>query len=353
MTAPEWWWAQEGEGLPLRARLAWPVLVLAEAGYGGVIAARNRQYDRRQQAGELFAPSVPTISVGNITVGGSGKTPLTIWLAGMLRTMGRRPAIVARGYGAGASGLNDEMQMAARKCPYAVVLANPDRAASIRDAVTFHGADAVILDDAFQHRKVRRDLDIVLVDATRGFGNGRLLPAGPLREPVASLERADVVLLTRAEQVSSHQIDKLGGWIAEQVGRELPVGRVSFQPSGVTDLRFEPADLPEGPGGAFAGIGNFDAFVNTCKQSGLEIAARMPLPDHVRYDEGTCRRIGDWAKGSGLSWIVTTEKDAAKLSQLKWRWDVMIRVLAIRVVMDETTRGLVETRVNSIFAMEA
>jgi tetraacyldisaccharide 4'-kinase len=348
--APEWWWAQEGEGLPLRMWLVWPALALGEVCYRGVIAARNARYDRRQQAGDLFAPPVPTISVGNISVGGSGKTPLTIWLAGMLRMKGKRPAIVARGYGAGSCGLNDEMQMAARKCPYAAVLANPDRTSAIREAITFHGVDAVILDDAFQHRKVRRDLDIVLVDGTRGFGNGHMLPAGPLREPVGSLKRADVVLLTRAEQVKPEQIKRLGERVAEQAGRELPVGRVSFQPSGVTNLQFEPAEFPEGPGGAFAGIGNFDSFVSTCKHHGLEVAAQMPLADHVRYDEGFCSRIEAWAKASGAGWVVTTEKDAAKLSQLNWHWGVTVRVLAIRVVMDDATRGLIERKVDSILA---
>jgi tetraacyldisaccharide 4'-kinase len=350
MTAPQWWWTQEGEGLPLHMWPAWPLLLLGEACYKRVMAVRNASYDRRQERGELFAAPVPTISVGNISVGGSGKTPLAIWLAGMLRTKGRRPAIIARGYGAGPSGLNDELQMAARKCPYAKVLANPDRTSAIHDAVTRHGADAVILDDAFQHRKVRRDLDIVLVDATRGFGNGRMLPAGPLREPIGSLKRADVVLLTRAEQVRPSRLEGLVQQIAEQIGRDVPVGRVSFQPSGVTDLAFQPAEFPEGPGGAMAGIGNFDSFVSTCSQHGLDIVARMPLSDHVRYDEAVCRRIDAWAKANHVKWVVTTEKDAVKLSQVKREWGFTIRVLSIRVVPDGPTTGLLERMVGSLLA---
>jgi tetraacyldisaccharide 4'-kinase len=246
--------------------------------------------------------------------------------------------------------LNDEVQMAARKCPYAAVLANPDRTSAIRDAIAFHDADAVILDDAFQHRKVRRDLDIVLVDATRGFGNGRMLPAGPLREPIGSLKRADVVLLTRAEQVRLGHLEVLVQQIAEQAGRGVPVGRVSFQPSGVTDLRFEPAEFPEGPGGAFAGIGNFDSFVSTCRQHGLDIVAQMPLSDHVCYSEGLGERIDAWAKASGVSWIVTTEKDAAKLSHLMREWGVTVRVLAIRVVTDGATGGMLGKMVDSVLA---
>jgi tetraacyldisaccharide 4'-kinase len=348
--APQWWWLQEGHGLPLLVWPAWPALRLGEVCYRRVIAARNASYDKRRERGKLFVPPVPTISVGNISVGGSGKTPLTIWLAGMLRIKGRKPAIVARGYGAGPSGLNDELQMAARKCPYAAVLANPDRATAIRDAIALYGVDAVILDDAFQHRQVRRNLDIVLVDATRGFGNGRMLPAGPLREPIESLKRANVVLLTRAEQVQPDRLEGLLHQIEAQVEREVPVGRVAFQPSGVMDLGFEPADFPEGPGGAMAGVGNFGSFVSTCRQHGLDIVAQMPLSDHVRYDEAVCQGIEAWAKARCLRWVATTEKDAAKLSQVNRKWGFTIRVLSIRVVPDGPTTGLLERMVGALLA---
>ncbi len=346
MNAPGWWWTQQGP--PARAWPFWPGLLLLEACYRTVISARNRLYDRRKEAEQVFLPPVPTVSVGNISVGGSGKTPLAIWLAGLLRTRGRRPGIIARGYRADPSGLNDELRMAARKCPYAVVLANPDRSNAIRDAITFHGADAIILDDGFQHRKVGRDLDIVVVDATRGFGNGHMLPAGPLREPIGSLARADIVLLTRADQVRSSDLAALTTRVHERAGRSLPVGRISFQPSGLTDLRFEPADLPEGVGGAFAGIGNFGSFHNTCRQHGLDIVAGLPLADHVRYDEDQCRKIDEWTRANRLAWVVTTEKDAAKLSRIPRAWPVPVLVLAIRAVPDEQTRTLLEGRIDAV-----
>lgn len=348
LDAPQWWWTQEGPRVPFYLWPAWGLLRACEACYKLIISLRNARYDKHWQEKHAADSTVPTIGVGNITVGGAGKTPLTIWLAGMLRTKGRRPAIIARGYGAGPSGLNDELQLAVRKCPYAAVLANPDRTSAIRDAVTFHGANAVILDDAFQHRKARRDLDIVLVDATRGFGNGHMLPAGPLREPIQSLARADVVLLTRAEQVSPAQVEVLLQRIAAEAGRDLPVGRISFQPSGMTDLQFASVDFPEGPGGAFAGIGNFASFLSTCRQSGLDVVAQMPLSDHVRYDEALCRRICRWAETSKARWLLTTEKDAVKVSQISWAWPVPIRVLAIRVVPDETTRVLLESKVDTL-----
>jgi tetraacyldisaccharide 4'-kinase len=329
---------------------AWPLLLAAEACYKTVIAARNASYDRRRKAGALFRPSVPTISVGNIGVGGSGKTPVTIWLASMLWTKGCRPAIIARGYGAGPSGLNDELQLQMRKCPYAAVLANPDRASAIRDAVSVYGAGAAILDDAFQHRRVRRDLDIVLVDATRGFGNGHMLPAGPLREPIRSLARADMVLLTRTEQVLPAQLDGLGRRVVRQAVRDLPIGRIRFVPSGLTDLQFAAADVPEGPGGAFAGVANFRSFANTCRQHKLDVVAHMPLADHVRYDEVLCDRIGRWARSSGLRWLVTTEKDAVKLRRIGREWPVPVRVLSIRVVPDEPTRILLEEKVDRLLS---
>jgi tetraacyldisaccharide 4'-kinase len=350
MNAPYWWWTQGAAGPPLYLWPAWPLLLAAEGCYKTIIAARNASYDSRQQGGTLFTPPLPTISIGNIGIGGTGKTPVTIWLAGMLWTKGRRPAIIARGYGAAPSALNDELELAMRKCPYAAVLASPDRRKALRDAVAIHGAGVAILDDAFQHRRVRRDLDIALVDATRSFGNGHMLPAGPLREPIRSLARADVVLLTRAEQASPGHLDALGRRIAAHAGRDLPVGRIRFLPSGLTDLQFAPADVPGGSGGAFAGIANFLSFMNTCRQHELDVVARMPLADHVRYDDAVCDQICRWARTSGLSWLVTTEKDAVKLCRIGRDWPVPIRVLSIRVVPDEHTRMLLEKKVDSLLS---
>ncbi len=298
----------------------------------------------------MAVPALPVISVGNITVGGSGKTPVAIWLAQLLHARGLKPAVIARGYGAADGALNDEMLLAARKCPYAVVLANPDRVAGI-DEAAFHGARLAILDDAFQHRRVRRNVDIVLVDATRGFGNGHMLPAGPLREPIGSLKRADIVLLTRVEQVGPERLAKLCEQIRRWAGEAVSIGRISFRQSSLTDLKFAPADGPAGPAGVFAGIGNFGAFVETCRQAGVEVAGQMALPDHCRYDEALCRRIADWAAGSHLACLVTTEKDAAKLSRIEWRWPVPVRVLGIEAVPDETAQTFVENALDAIQAI--
>lgn len=347
--APAWWWTPNGRPLwPASAACAWPILRLAEGLYRRAVAHRNGSYEKRARDEELFRPPIPTISVGNITVGGSGKTPLAIYLADLLHARDLKPAILARGYGAVAGSLNDEMFLEARKCPYAAVLADPDRMASINKAVTSEGAQVAILDDAFQHRKVCRDLDIVLVDATRGFGNGHLLPAGPLREPVASLCRADLVLLTRTDQVLPERLESITRQIADQARCDLPVGHISFQPAGLADVQFAPADAIRGPCGVFAGIGNFQAFIQTCRWGGLDVCAQMPLADHVGYDQALCSRIRHWATTSRVRSLVTTEKDATKLSRIDWSWPVPIRVLAIKAVPDAGTTALLAAGLDRI-----
>lgn len=324
----------------MRLLAGWPALRAGELCYRAVIAARNHSYDEKQRRNELFRPAVPTISVGNVTVGGSGKTPVAIYLAGLLHERGRKAAIIARGYGAARGQLNDEMLLASRKCPDAVVLANPDRAAAIGEATRSSGADAVILDDAFQHRRVRRDLDIVLVDATRGFGNGHMLPAGPLREPLGSLGRADLVLLTRCEQAEPAVLEQLCRQIRECAGRDVPIGRTAMQVAGFRGLDLSEAAPPGGRAGLFAGIGNFGAFAQTCRQMGVQVAGESPLSDHCRYDAHLCQRFCDWAASHEMACLVTTEKDAVKLSRIDWKWPVPVRVLAIEVVPDEATRSL-------------
>ena len=156
-------------------------------GYGLGVSLRNRYYDRWALPTWL---DVPIISVGNLTVGGTGKTPMTLWLCRQLLDRGLKPAVISRGYKASQQGLADELLMISRQCPRVVAVANPNRAAAGRLAIEEYGAQAVVLDDGFQHRRLGRDLDIVLIDATRPFGYSFLLPRGLLRERVAGLARA-------------------------------------------------------------------------------------------------------------------------------------------------------------------
>jgi tetraacyldisaccharide 4'-kinase len=176
---------------PLRQAL-WP-LGLA---WGAVAGVRNWLFDARLR--KVHRLPVPVVSIGNLTVGGTGKTPAVAWLCALAKAHGKRPGVLARGYGrAPGARLNDEGELLQRRMPWLLQEQDPDRVAAGARLVG-KGADFVVLDDGFQHRRLHRDLDVVCVDATLPFGNGLCLPAGDLREFRSGLRRAGMVLLTRA-----------------------------------------------------------------------------------------------------------------------------------------------------------
>ncbi|MHC4480063.1 MAG: tetraacyldisaccharide 4'-kinase, partial [Planctomycetota bacterium] len=189
-----------------------PFLLLARAllrgaagGYGLGVALRNGLYRigwrRPRRVG------VPVISVGNITAGGTGKTPFVAWLARLLVIRKRWPAILSRGYGRDRRlGVDDENALLARLTPQVPIVVNSDRLEGAESAVSQHAADVLILDDGFQHRRIARDLDVVLIDALWPFGAGHLLPRGLLREPLGGLRRAGFFLITRADLVSAGRL---------------------------------------------------------------------------------------------------------------------------------------------------
>src|SRR5262249_14997671 len=167
------------------------------AAYGACAAWRNAAFDRGARAVQRLPVTV--VSVGNLTVGGTGKTPAVVWLCALAAARGRRPGVLARGYGrAPGARLNDEGEMLARALPGLLQDQAPARAAAGRRLLAL-GADFVVLDDGFQHRRLHRDVDLVCLDARLPFGNGRCLPAGELRERPDGLRRADAVILTRAD----------------------------------------------------------------------------------------------------------------------------------------------------------
>src|SRR5688572_14608644 len=179
---------------------------------------------------------IPVVSVGNVTVGGTGKTPFVAWLARELIRRERRVLVLARGFGraAGASH-NDEGEWLDRAAPGVRVVQSPDRVRAAAAALSAAPADVAILDDGFQHEPLARDLDVVLIDASDPFGNRRLLPRGPLREPLAALRRAQFVFLTRAELASEADVERL----AAEVRALAPAARVGT-------VRFEIASLRKG-----------------------------------------------------------------------------------------------------------
>jgi tetraacyldisaccharide 4'-kinase len=315
----EWvvrWWAGEGGTLGSLLRMAAAPL---ELGFRMVSGVWGRMYDSGMLP--LQRAPVPVISVGNLTVGGSGKTPLAAWLLRGLRNRGESPALVASGYG------QDEIMLHRRWNPQIPVIAEEDRAYAAWKAVR-KGATVVVLDDGFQHRRLARELDIVLVAASTP-GRVRLLPRGPFREPFSSLGRAGVVVLTQKGRAED-SLDMEGR--IDPFIREAPV-KVAFVPSGWTDLSGGASDAPGGDFLAVTGIGEPEGFFRVLRETLGAGGELLSYPDHHSYSWPDVQAILDRARGRT---IVTTEKDAVKLaafqSQLK---DLRILCLKVEVLEGE------------------
>ena len=251
---------------------------------------------------------VPTVSVGNLTVGGTGKTPVAAWFAAQLRARGRAPAVLLRGYG------DDEPLVHARLNPGVPVLADPDRRRSAARAVA-RGATALVLDDAFQHRQMPRDADVVLVSADQWHEPVRLLPAGPFREPLRALERADLVVVTR-KAVSPER----AAMVAERlrlVARGTPVAVAHLMPAGLVGwIDGVPASLEALAGQrllAVSGVGAPEAFLAQLRAAGALVDAAT-FPDHHAYTAQDVQSLAARAEAAGR--VVCTLKDAVKLGPL-------------------------------------
>jgi len=298
--------------------------------YSPIIRIRNYYYDK------IFLPhwlDAPVISVGNLTVGGTGKTPMTVWLCGKMLQRGRKPAVLARGYTTTREGMPDEIMMIARRYPEAVVIANPNRSAAGQLAVEEYQAKAVILDDGFQHRRVGRDLDILMIDATLPFGFGRGLPRGLLREPLCGLRRADAVVLTRCDQCEAEEIDEIERRI-RRMHPEVPIVQTTHRFAGFTDLGGHSVEAPQsGKVGAMASIARPGAFVQTLEDLGLQPAETRFWPDHHHYTKEDAEQIRQWIRQAHLDALVTTEKDAVKLDLLEEDWPVPVLTCTVGIEM--------------------
>jgi tetraacyldisaccharide 4'-kinase len=290
-------------------------LAAAALPYGVVVTARNAAFDLgllpQQTAG------VPVLSVGNLTLGGTGKTPLVAWVARALATGGHRPAIVSRGYGAAAGSISDEaleLSLVLSGVPH---VADRDRVAGARRAAAA-GATAVVLDDGFQHRRLARDIDIMAVDATDPFGCGRLFPRGLLREPLAGSGRADAIVLTRSDAVAAGRREEIRARMSAACrGREPAVwAEAVHRPVGLRawDGPRRPLDALHGPRvAAFAAIGNPAAFRRTLESLGAELVDFQALPDHHAYVPADLEALGRRATDAGADLVVTTLKDLVKI----------------------------------------
>lgn len=303
-------------------RLAQAALALPALLYGGAVRIRNRFYDR---PGCTRSASLPVISLGNLTVGGTGKTPAVQWLCRRLLAEGEIPAVVTRGYGgkAGAGPLvvslgkgprvspdrcGDEPFLLAQTLPGVQVVAGSDRVAGAGKARDL-GGTVVILDDGFQHRRLHRDLDVLLLDRDAPLGNGRLLPAGPLREQPGGIGRADLILVTRCdEQGVPAEVESL----VRRYNRSSPVLAARHHPAGFRDMAGAVQEPPEKVV-AFCGIARPDSFRQSLERTGVQLAAFHPFPDHHRF---TGAELADLAAAAGRhqALLVTTEKDLARFS---------------------------------------
>ncbi len=330
-----------------------PVERLAERG-GGVealrfpavlfgIAARVRRalYDRGLL--NISKLDVPVVSVGNLTAGGTGKTPMVAWIARLFEARGLKPGLLARGYGKGDAELNDEGRLLAQLLPGVLQVQNKDRIAGGLELMRM-GADAIVLDDGFQHRRLHRDVDIVLVDATRPWGLAAprdggepvraMLPRGLLRERPAALARANAVVLTRADDAGRERCDALADELLDSAPG-LPIARACHRPSGLVRLDGKGAlaleDLAGRDVDLISAIGNPAAFENTIRGMGATVGQHRRFADHHHY------RASD-LDGLGSRPVVTTGKDAVKLAMLD---GVRAEILVLEIELEVQSGALV------------
>jgi tetraacyldisaccharide 4'-kinase len=320
---------------PTAARLA---LAAASLPYALAVVVRNRAYD----VGLLptGGVDVPVISVGNLTLGGTGKTPLVAWTARLLEKRGIRPTIVSRGYAARPGERSDEGAELGVLLPGVAHVENRDRVAASREAVA-GGAGAIVLDDGFQHRRLRRDLDIVAVDATDPFGCGHLFPRGLLREPLRGLRRADAVVLTRANAIAAHHRAAIRAALAAACGGRLPRAwmEAEHRPIGLrsSDGTTRALDALRGRRiAAFAGIGNPAGFRGTLSSLAADVVDVTLFPDHHPYFPSDLDRLAGRIAASSAEVVVTTLKDLVKIRRAELGG---IPLVAIEIAMHPLAGG--------------
>jgi len=293
-------WEDDGTGAAAARTALWPL----ELAYRAVITSRNMLYDRGVLP--VHATGVPAVSIGNLSVGGTGKTPIASWWAGELLRRGARPAIVTRGYGA------DEPRVHAQLSADIPVIVDGNRvtgALSARRA----GCDVVVFDDAFQHRRVARDVDVVLVAAERFSSHPRLLPAGPWREPLRALRRASLVIVTRksADRDAAQRV----AWELARVATDVPLALVSLALDELRSL----SGLTSGPLSMISGrrllavtaIGDPSSFEAQLRDAGAHVELSA-FRDHHAFTHQDSEALAE--RGRQFDGLICTLKDAVKLA---------------------------------------
>ncbi|HEV8376908.1 MAG TPA: tetraacyldisaccharide 4'-kinase [Candidatus Polarisedimenticolia bacterium] len=345
---------------------AWLCALLYPAGlvYRSGVMLRNSLY--RRGALPVFRLDIPVISVGNLIVGGTGKTPFVAYLAARLRESGRRVAVASRGYGGiahstpkvvsdgsgstvSAKEVGDEPVLLAQALPSVGVVVCRDRAAAARTARDRLRSDLVILDDGFQHRRLARDLDLLLVGAEDGFGNGRMLPCGPLREPLGELARCDAIVVTGAPR----QLNEAAGQVRKLLQR-MRLDRAIFLSERHldgfvrldTDERIEPQALKGMRALAFSGIARPLCFERDLEAAGIELVDTLQFRDHQTLGASQVETIRKAVRQSRPDVVITTEKDRVRLGSVRFSSPVYAARIRMIPVDEEGFLALVTERIS-------
>lgn len=289
--------------------------------YGIAITARNRRFDKEQGVTHIDAP---VISIGNLSVGGTGKTPCVRAICQIVASLGGRPGIAMRGYKAQQGSLSDEQMEYELLLPGVPVSAHSDRIQAANTLLQEHNCDVVVLDDGFQHRRLGRDCDIVLIDATRSAFRDRLLPAGWLREPVTSLRRADAVILTRSDMTTPTEAVALEHRIRCITGNETSVSKSRHTWSCVREYEGVglmndalPVNALKGLSLVLAcGIGHPAAFKASAQSHGVTLAAEHTAHDHHHWSTNDIDKLASQVARTGAAGVLTTMKDWVKIKRL-------------------------------------
>jgi tetraacyldisaccharide 4'-kinase len=329
-----------GRSTGLPAALLRFFMGVAATGYSLVVRLHNFLYSKRWL--EIHTADVPVISIGNITAGGTGKTPLVIWICRFLQNKNVPCAILTRGYkthtkkrGTSDEGreMRDEPAILAESCPQAKIIVNPNRVEAAAEAVDKFGAKVLIMDDGFQHRRLHRDLDIVTIDATCPFGYGKVLPAGLLREPVASLNRTDAAVLTRCDQISESELSRIEKKL-QLINPDMVIAKSIHNPicaKTLTGEKITIEQLKDKKIFAFCGIGNPDAFLNTIRNTGANLVGSKIYNDHHRYTDSDVDDIHGQANRLGADLILSTQKDHTQYAIRNTQYEIPFAYLAVEI----------------------
>jgi len=325
--------------LPLAVRLLlWPLSLL----YG--VAARLRAWLYAQGILKQRRLDRPVISVGNLTVGGTGKTPMVIWLAERLVAEGKRVGILSRGY-KGSAGISDEIESMKFHLQEGVLYGvGADRYEQGKRLEA--NVDAFLLDDGFQHLQLARDVNILLIDAAQPLAKQTMLPTGGLREPVSAMGRADLLVFTRTETVpgTGAAIEKLQDYPVFSAATRL----IGFRRFGAGSQVLPAAEISAGPFYAFCGIGNPRAFFHDLQNWQFPLAGQCEFADHHRYDVRDAAELEAAARSAGAKALITTEKDAQNLAGVTFaEFPVYVATIDLEIFKEAALLALIREKLEA------